>query len=188
MQNPPHKLVNVAIKLNSLFRVFWMGLASIFVLIGLGIAIFGFVTMIQAKESPSWPTTEGVITTSKMKSWLDDDGDRMYGADIVYDYRVGGSQLTGRNVKFGKVSTNRSSDAEKVLQKYPEGAQVEVFYNPDEFEVSVLEPGVHASTWFMPVFGLVFASFGFVFLLVGIFAFKPKPKVKEMPYKSVQEL
>lgn len=189
MQSPPQKLVNAAIKMNSLFRIFWMGISFLFLLIGLGIAIFGVVTLLKAKESPSWPTAEGVITSSELESWLDDEGDRLYRADISYEYWVGEIKLTGRNVKFGKVSTNRSSDAEKILQKYPEGVPVNVYYNPDEYVDSVLEPGVHGSTWFMPIFGLVFGAFGFGFLLIGFFAFKPKPKqeLAENSFKSVQE-
>ncbi len=108
MQSPPQKLVNAAIKMNSLFRIFWMGISFMFFLIGLGIAIFGFVTLLKARESPSWPTVDGVIVSSELKSRLDDDGDRLYWADIEYEYLVDGSQLTGRNVKFGKVNTNRS--------------------------------------------------------------------------------
>ncbi len=158
-----------------------------FLLIGLGIAIFGFVTLLKAKESPSWPTAEGVITSSELKSWLDDEGDRLYRAEIFYEYMVGGNQLTGNNVKFGKVSTSQPSDAEKILQKYPEGVPVKVFYNPDDFEVSVLEPGVHGTTWFMLIFGTVFGAFGLGFLLIGVFAFKAKQKVAEKSFKTVQD-
>ena len=46
---------------------------------------------------------------------------------------------------------------------------MKVYYNEEDPYEAVLEPGVHASTWFLPVFGAVFALFGSGFVAIGFF-------------------
>jgi len=52
------------------------------------------------------------------------------------------------------------------MRQYPEGKIVDVYYDPNDPEISVLEPGFRPGMYSMPGFGLFFAlsSSGFLFL------------------------
>ena len=149
-------------------KLFWIGFSSIFVIVGCAIAFFGFSTMQKAKDSESWPSAEGVIVLAEIERHRSDDG-TTYSAGVEYEFHVLEELITGNRIKFGKVSTGDPSDARKHLNKYKKGKAVDVFYDQEDPYESVLEPGVHGSTWFMPIFGIAFALFGSIFVLIGIF-------------------
>ena len=48
------------------------------------------------------------------------------------------------------------------------GAKVKVFYSPTDSADSVLEPGVHPSSWFLPLFGCAFIVFPIIMVGVGV--------------------
>jgi hypothetical protein len=59
---------------------------------------------------------------------------------IAYDYVVNGRARRGSRIRFGLLSFRTRSAAEKVLAPYPAGAAIQVRYDPDNPDDSVLEP------------------------------------------------
>ena len=152
-----------------MFRVLWMAFSSIFVVVGFVVMGFGINSLSNARASESWPSTEGVVISSTVDSHRSQDTGTTYSAEINYEYSVNNETLNSNSIKFGKVSTGNPSDARKYVNKYPAGQSVKVYYNEEDPYEAVLEPGVHASTWFLPVFGAVFALFGSGFVAIGFF-------------------
>jgi len=150
-------------------KVFWIGFSSIFVIIGVVIAFFGFRSMKKARASTGWDTVEGVILDSKLDRSDSSDSGASYSADILYEYHLDGAKLNGSRVSFGELSSGDASDASRVLSRYPEGTKVQVYYNPDDPFDAVLEPGMNKGVWFLPAFGAIFATFGGLFVLIGFF-------------------
>lgn len=148
-------------------RLMFILLPAVFIVIGVIILANGIKSVAKAKESVNWPSCTGVIVSSEMGRHTDSDSGTTYSADIVYEFTVNSDLISSGKVKFGKVNTSNPSDARKVLNKYPEGKEVVVYYSESDPYESVLEPGVHKSTWFLPGFGLAFASFGAIFMVVG---------------------
>jgi len=145
----------------------WIAFNSIFVVVGLVVMGFGINSLSRARDSESWPSAEGVVISSKVESHRSHDSGTTYSAEILYEYVVDAETLSGNSIKFGEVSTGNSSDASRYVNKYRAGNTVTVYYNGEDPYEAVLEPGVHASTWFMPVFGAVFALFGSGFVAIG---------------------
>lgn len=143
-----------------------VGFSSLFVIIGLAVFGFGVRQYMRAQDSNSWPYVMGKVIYSDVERRSDEDG-TTYSAEVEYEFTVADRLLSGNLVKFGEVSTSSSSNARRVVNRYPEGSEVRVFYDPSDPYMSVLEPGVHASTYFMPGFGLVFALFGSGFMIIG---------------------
>ena len=89
----------------------------------------------QALASPSWPTVEGAETSSKVHRR---PGKRRL--RLSYEYEVRGQTFESHKIAFlGRVFSGPASERRK---RYPSGAKVTVYYNPDNPAVAVLEPGV----------------------------------------------
>ena len=151
-------------------RIGWVAFSSIFVIIGLIVMAFGITSLLEAEASKNWPSTNAIIQSSEMERHHGSDSGTTYSAEVTYEYSVEGDKITGNKIKFGKVSSSDSSDATRYVNKYSEGKKVKAYYNTDDPYDSVLEPGIHGSTWFMPIFGFVFALFGSGFVLIGLFS------------------
>jgi hypothetical protein len=62
---------------------------------------------------------------------------------VRYEYVVDHVRYLGDRVAFSqRIFVNSRENAEKVVQKYPLGAEVKVFYNPSNPAYAVLEPGM----------------------------------------------
>ncbi|MEZ4733989.1 MAG: DUF3592 domain-containing protein [Caldilineaceae bacterium] len=151
----------------SLFR--WLRLLPLlFVVVG-GVSLFlGVRQITRANASQSWPAVTGVVTVSELGKHLGNDRNdaTTYSADISYDYRVNDRDYINGAVTFGSVSSSEPSSARRVLQRYPVGHAVTVYYNPVNPGEAVLEPGVHGGAWFLPLVGSIFLVVGAIFFVL----------------------
>ena len=85
-----------------------------------------------------------------------------------YRYVVGGRERTGDRVCFGDgLGVSWRSSAERRAGRYPVGRKVSVFYDPEEPDVSVLEPGAQAVTYGGIAAGVVMTAFMAAWLYLG---------------------
>lgn len=133
-------------------------------IVGGALTIFlGIPMVMNALESKGWPSVEGIITVSEFTTNRDrDDGSVTYGASVAYDYTINGISYTGSNVHFGQYGTSDPSYGRGIVNRYPVGAQVPVYYNPDDLSVSVLEPGAEWSSFMVAGIGVLFTLVGFI--------------------------
>lgn len=135
----------------------------VFILTGLFAAGCGVKMMVQSIRCESWPSTEGVILTSQMKSHSGDEGGTTYSASICYDYKVSDVHYTSTRWAIGAMSSS-SSYAQEILSRYPAGKKVTVYHSPDEPKEAVLETGIHGGTWICLAVGTVFVLAGCMIL------------------------
>ena len=136
-------------------------MGAVFALIGLGILIHGMYLFSQAAASTSWPQADGWITTSRVKP---SGGKESRPQPIVeYEYTVDGKPRQGNRVKAAKVTGFGGPSAGDIVRKYPVGKQVTVYYDPDQESFALLEPGLSASAFVQPGFGLAFLCAGLYF-------------------------
>ena len=122
--------------------------------IGAYILYFGCRNLLRANESRTWPTAQGVIQNSSM-----DRGSRgEYWAKVMYDFTVNATAFNGNRVAFGDYGSTISSHAQGVVNRYPKGKAVTVYYDPKNPQACLLEPGVKVQAWFLPGFGFVFLA------------------------------
>jgi len=148
-----------------------MGL--IFAAVGIGVLIWGVMTVKNAYASSSWPTTTGKIVESRVDHRRSSSGSRSsssttYHAEIGYTYTVDGNTYDGDRVSFGEYGSSNSSHARSVVRRYPVGQSVEVCYDPADPTSACLEAGVSWSTWFLPGFGAAFGVVGGGLLVGGL--------------------
>lgn len=151
---------------------------------------FGVREVLEANASKDWPTTQGKIIESSVEyenrrrkpgeSGLSKKKD--YRAKISYEYWVDEVALTGSRIAYvkkvpirlkgdGPLGTKKSDArsiersiarvrAEGIVDRYPKGKSVSVYYKPDNPKVCVLEPGLGLRAFVAPVFGVFMIIFG----------------------------
>lgn len=137
-------------------------LMLIFLAAGIGISIWGWSVLQNARVSESWPTTDGEILSSDVRVDNDEDGTSYFG-DVTFRYFVDGIPYTSDNVSFGQYGGDRDH-AEGIVARYPAGSGVTVHYDPGNVETAVLEPGVTWSSYFMLGFGALFTCIPLIVL------------------------
>lgn len=118
-------------------------------------AIFlGFILYTRRKvaQASSWPSTLGTVTLSTIEMRRNNDGGSTPYPVVHYDYRVMSQPYQGNRVMPGLAVGG--SGARKVVERYPAGAQVTVYYNPDKPSEALLErsmPGYLKWLWIILV-------------------------------------
>ncbi len=135
----------------------------LFILIGAACLFFGAKTILDANASTKWPSTEGVVINSSVDS-RSGKKSKTYHADVLYEFSVNGASHKGNRVAYGDYGSSDSSHAQGIVNKYPKGARVSVYYKPDSPSDALLETGIHGQTWALPIFGLLFMSAGVALL------------------------
>jgi hypothetical protein len=141
-----------------------------FILVGAVVFFIGVRNFNRARESVLWPTVEGRVAHSEMTiSWPHANDSHQsntptYGAEVLYKYQLSGTTYSSNRVGFGDYESGDPSHAQSILNRYPRGISVQVHYNPQSPELSVLETGVHGATYFLPIGGLLFFVAGCIML------------------------
>jgi hypothetical protein len=104
-------------------------------------AIFlGIIVATQRKMNAvkSWSSTMGTVMASYLERRRSSNNRGSTNYPVVqYSYQVGGQMLQGSKIAPGMVVGG--TGAGKVVERYPAGAQVMVFYNPQNPSEAVLE-------------------------------------------------
>ena len=108
---------------------------------GLLLVVLGIRTALQEYTATRWPRTQGVIQTAAIRVVRTSRGSISI-PEISYSYQVNGQPYGSNRVtfRFGTVLLLPPS-AESVVDAYPEGTVVTVYYNPRNPSEAVLEPG-----------------------------------------------
>lgn len=91
----------------------------------------------RAGATEKWSSVPGRIMDSRLVESRDSDGDRSITASVTYAYQVGAAQFQASRVAVGGGKGTPS----QIVQRYPPGAVVQVFYDPRKPASAVLEPG-----------------------------------------------
>ncbi len=85
--------------------------------------------------------------------------DTTYSADITYRYAVDGQSYTSSRYWYAGGGSGSQSDAQNTVNRYPAGAQVTAYYNPDKPDQAVLDNSAPSTT-------VPYAALGFLWLVV----------------------
>lgn len=122
----------------------------IFTIAGISIAIGMVRDNFDAISSVNWVRVDGEIITANLIR-----GSRGgYRADFFYVYSVNQKKIVNSRITF-----SRSVSATKMIEKYPLFSVINVYYDPDNPEKSVVEPGFDGS-WFDCLIPLIMALLG----------------------------
>lgn len=144
--------------------------AAPFVLIALGLAWAGIRGQRRARSIKNWPTATGRIlsATTEMRRRSGRSGYAPY-PNILYEYTVGGRQYISSRVTMG-MEMGGSLYTPRVLARYPVGATVQVYYNPDTPADSALEAAALGNRMlvFIGIFIILMLACSLAFTLGGM--------------------
>lgn len=143
-----------------------VGFASIFLLLGVGLAWWGWTIVQDARASAAWPTVEGRVTRSEVDESSDADGGDSYSPEVTYTYQVDDQAYENSTIKFGENSYSSRRRAEAIVANYPVGERVTVSYDPNAPGRSVLEPGVTAGSFIVMGVGAVFVVVSVLIVII----------------------
>jgi hypothetical protein len=135
--------------MQGVFLVFFTLLWSTGVLFFDGLMAHG---IFKQFESRRYLVAEGKVTHSEVKSHHSSKGGTTYEAVINYRFEAGGQTFTGTRLRYGAGSSSNSTSARNLVDTHPEGAMVQVFYNPDNPQDSLLLPGIIGSDFILVLF------------------------------------
>ncbi len=125
---------------------------SLFVVAGLLVTGWGWRSIAKARKTQKWPNVKGVIEESS-------DG------SIVFSYVIK-EQTYQHTMKFSVDITPVQKSPENHVNKYPQGKEVVVYYQPENFENATIEPGLGNDDWLILVLGIGATLLGATFLIV----------------------
>lgn len=134
--------------------------------VGASLTAFGLHRFRIGRRSRGWPTTPGVVASTGISSdGGGDDSEVKYVPELQYEYEVESDTYVSSRYGFGTTPTfnERSAARSWIEERYPEGGEVTVHYDPDRPDRSVLEPGAGRSLMAVVV-GLAFTGVG-IFML-----------------------
>lgn len=135
-------------------------------LAGGGIAlVYGLMGLVEGYQSKSWPVVEGIIIESDIQKRYHSDGDRVYKAEVNYQYTYQDQEYVGTRIHSVSFSSDSVSSVNKLLKKYPVDMDVDVFVNPDNPEKSLLVSGAGFHAYLIILFGVIFSGVG-IFLSI----------------------
>jgi len=109
---------------------------------GVGLIIGGIFMACRARQTLRWPAANGVVTESEIKHIYTKNGGHRYKPIVRYKYEVNNSSFSGDRLRL---FSGTYLFPEKVLEEYPKGIRVTVYYDPNDATKSVLLPGIGGS-------------------------------------------
>lgn len=157
--------------MTTLFRILPIGVLAL----GFGCwAIWwGARSVFEGYVSSTWPQTTGTIQESRIDSFWSSIGTRGGGRTghapvVIYTYTVDGRSYRGSKIDTRGTWNYKSS--RQIVDAFPLGSQRAVYYSPANPENSILIVGVHRSSFFGLVLGMLILSFGTLFGTLGYLA------------------
>jgi len=107
-----------------------------------------FIARSKVAQAENWLSTIGTVTSSSIEWRRGSKGGSVAYPAVQYTYQVMGQMLQGRKIMPGPETGG--SFTHKVVERYPAGAQVTVYYDPNNPSDALLErnmPGYIKWLW-----------------------------------------
>ena len=152
-------------------------MGALIALLGIGSFYFGINKLNQAnnraKASVDWPTSPGKVLSSSVVQKRNSDGDLYYHAEVVYEFKVNNTTYSGKRIAYGinhkHYGSSNPSEAQEIVNRYPQDKNVTVHYMPNNPKVCVIEVGVKGKvSSSLQFIGIYFVIFGLIICIVGI--------------------
>ncbi|MBL8099509.1 MAG: DUF3592 domain-containing protein [Anaerolineales bacterium] len=98
-------------------------------------------SMTQRQDAQNWGSTTGTIMMSSVQTSHSSTGGSSVYPVIVYQYEVNGKTYQSQTVRVGDkfLKVNIAGQAQETVDKYPIGAKVTVYYDPNNPAECALE-------------------------------------------------
>jgi Protein of unknown function (DUF3592) len=148
-------------------NVVLIGFGAIAIIIGMVLYVVQFRQGLRADASKKWPTASGTVTASALEK---SPGHRWrYRAALQYSYRVAGKDYQSTRIFWGG-NEGRERHMASVVDTYPAGGKVRVFYDPKNPAEAVLNPIQNTGSRQLVLYALAMTTLGLFSFTGGVFA------------------
>ncbi len=149
-------------------RLLWTILFTLlFFVAAVGVETYLINMFIKAWNAVNWPTTKGIIVKSELEKHLSIK--TSYEAFIEYTYQIGEKQYKSKDVRARGSNAKYRSELTPLVEKFPAGKEVTVYYNPVNPSDALLEVGVDGIDQLvvvLPVLLILFSGVGLIALIL----------------------
>lgn len=149
-------------------------LGGIFLILGIGMLIFGLRERKKAKTAAAWPTVSGTIASSRLDQSTRrerregrDYTETIYKPIVEYSYAIGGQTYQGNKIFPGATMSYDHGTAQNIVNRYQPGSTATVHYDPANPAMAVLEIKAKGGNLFF-IMGIVFAILGLLGCCIGV--------------------
>ena len=166
------ELAAKAQKVNKFARGCFIGFITLFIIAWIGGISYFVKEANDAKDAENWPTTQGEVLETRITSHTSTDSSSRSGSGgsnttykprVLYRYSVEGETLENHIVQM-MTSYDSRAEAQEVLDRYPIGSTVSVYYKEEEPSKSLLEPGLSAESQLVITI-FTYVPFGLLFIV-----------------------
>jgi hypothetical protein len=124
------------------------------VLVGLLCLWTGSTTFISAWNARNWPVAKGTILDSSLEEkWDSEEGTSLI-PHLHYEYHVGGQRYVSSQITLAQQSLFKNKWSVDVIQRFPGGSSVDVYYDPSSPCEAAIFVGVTPVSYGQPIMGL----------------------------------
>lgn len=135
------------------------------IILGVCFSIYGSTIFIEAWQSASWPTVTGTVVKSEVVE-TQNRNVHVFMPVIEYSYSIDDTQYSGNRISDWETTSKNRKDIEKILAPYAKDNEVNIYYSPSNPRNSLLSPGVHLSSTYWLITGILLAIAGAVSLII----------------------
>ncbi|MCA9116277.1 MAG: DUF3592 domain-containing protein [Planctomycetaceae bacterium] len=143
--------------------------ALFYLMLGMGMSLalpfIAWATISQFQSSMAsteWPQASAYMIdgsiTSRMKRSGRFSSRKVFTPHLSYRFMVDGRSYVGKQLSYGEDDFYSEAEAQAVLTRYAPGSEHPVYYDPEDPEENVLQPGSTASNWLMFFFPAIFLA------------------------------
>jgi len=122
---------------------------SVFIAVGVLVGTFFIYRIYQAHSSTRWPSALGKLESIALRETvfrgIDSDGSPDLASALVtnfkYSYIVAGKEYHGTRVTYSDGVNKTVGSLRKLQKRYKGKSQIQVYYNPQKYDQSLLVPG-----------------------------------------------
>jgi hypothetical protein len=146
--------------------------ALVFIILGIVFIVLGARGRRLAQSAAAWPTVAGVVTAAGLKKRVsvgtgpDYDHHDSFEPVVEYSYQVNERPYAGKRMSTGGAASYDRRRAQEILDRFPVGSSVNVFYDPADPAQSALEIKAGSGTALL-VMGIVFLVLALIGCCVG---------------------
>jgi hypothetical protein len=133
--------------------------------------------MDKYREVQDWALVQGTISHSDFECWEEEkkvDGryltETKCAASVEYEYTIDGTTFINSDIRpnSGIKTTYDRNTAQQIVAKYPVGAKVEVFVNPEDRNNAVLEKNMNIGVYLLYLLPFILGLAIVIVLVVNI--------------------
>lgn len=135
--------------------------------VGLLLTLYNLWLIIKAKSTENWDKTDGIITYSELLDLTSvGEADSTFKPKIEYSYTLNGNEYKSKRIYFGShiLTSYNKRHSQKLVEKYPIGTKVIVYFDRLNEKQSVLETRIKYQIIIGFILGLIITGIGLTFL------------------------